>query len=107
MIDKQRLNELTQGDTLLYHQLVQQFVQSTQDDLAHLKKAIQDHNVGMIKHFSHRIKGSAQIMGVNEMIDLATILEGSTHILSKTALQEHYQQLHITFNSVVRYVNTT
>lgn len=100
MINEEYLKELTGGDTNLHQQLLQQFIHTTENDIKCLEKAVIQRKLSAVKHYSHRIRGSAQLLSISPLIDMASVLENSSEALLNTTLQARYQQLSEIFTQV-------
>ena len=106
MINSQHLNQITGGDRALHQQLLQQFVETTETDVAKLHTAITQREFSKIKHFSHRIKGSAQLLCITPLVEIANVLENSSDSLLDTTLQERYQQLDQLFTQIKQQIQS-
>ncbi len=105
MIDKQYLQQLTGGDIEFQKQLLQQFIETTLMDLSNLERAVLERNLKNIHHFSHRIKGSAQLLNLSVMIEKAKLLENSSESLPETTLHICLEELQRSFKVVRQYIN--
>ncbi|MDP0562727.1 MAG: Hpt domain-containing protein [Candidatus Endonucleobacter sp. (ex Gigantidas childressi)] len=75
MLDLGYLKQITSHDLAELNYLLEQFITTTKEDISNLKVAIHDNNTSDIKKISHRIKGSAVIVGAYELKDLVSELE--------------------------------
>ncbi|MCT7985343.1 ATP-binding protein [Laspinema sp. A4] len=89
-IDRQRLEKISRGKVAVKRQLLQMFLETASQDLQPLERAIAAQDYSQVKHFAHRLKGSAANMGVPILSDRAKELEemacqqsldGSTELL--------------------------
>ncbi|HEY9836515.1 MAG TPA: ATP-binding protein, partial [Vampirovibrionales bacterium] len=89
-IDRQRLEKISRGKIAVKRQLLQMFLETASQDLQPLERAIAAQDYSQVKHFAHRLKGSAANMGVPILSDRAKELEemacqqsldGSTELL--------------------------
>ncbi|WP_317618921.1 response regulator [Laspinema olomoucense] len=89
-IDRERLEKISRGKISVKRQLLQMFLETASQDLQPLERAIASQDYSQVKHFAHRLKGSAANMGVPILSDRAKELEemacqrrleGSTELL--------------------------
>ncbi|WP_368006226.1 response regulator [Laspinema palackyanum] len=89
-IDRDRLEKISRGKIAVKRQLLQMFLETASQDLQPLERAIASQDYSQVKHFAHRLKGSAANMGVPILSDRAKELEemacqhsldGSTELL--------------------------
>ncbi|TDR47420.1 signal transduction histidine kinase [Tahibacter aquaticus] len=73
--DPQVLQELTGGDASEAQRLLQEFVQTTQHDMAELEQALQAGNRAAAEREAHRIKGAARLVGAGALAEYAGELE--------------------------------
>ena len=75
MLDLTNLRQITDDDAAMMHALLDEFIRTTDDDAAQLKKAVESQELSQISFFSHRIRGSAAIVGAKELMKLSDELE--------------------------------
>ncbi|MGI9283332.1 MAG: Hpt domain-containing protein [Endozoicomonas sp.] len=75
MIDLGNLQQLTEGDAPLMKTLLDEFLNTTEEDLKSLDRAIKQKLSSEIAGLAHRIKGASMIVGASQMIQLTTELE--------------------------------
>ncbi len=74
-LDESILAELTGGDSSQAHDLLDDFLDSTRDDLAQLEGMRRDGNMHGLTRQAHKVKGAARIVGAVELADAASMLE--------------------------------
>ncbi|KEQ18890.1 Hpt domain-containing protein [Endozoicomonas numazuensis] len=75
MIDLGNLQQLTEGDAPLMKTLLDEFLNTTEEDLKCLDTAVEHEKSSEIASLAHRIKGSSMIVGASQLIQLTTELE--------------------------------
>ena len=75
MLDLTNLKQIAADDSQLIHSLLDEFVRTTNDDTTELRKAVDNLEARQVSFFSHRIKGSAAIVGASELMMLSSELE--------------------------------
>ena len=75
MLDLTNLRKITDNDANMIHSLLDEFIRTTDDDAAQLTRAVENGESSRISFFSHRIKGSAAIVGAKELMMLSDELE--------------------------------
>lgn len=89
-LDLERLERISRGKVSVQQRLLQIFLEATPKDLAALELAISDRDSTRVRHYAHRIKGSAANLGAVAMSAIAgeleemarqQILEGATERL--------------------------
>ncbi|MEB3828948.1 response regulator [Phormidium sp. CCY1219] len=74
-VDLDRLQTISRGKVKVQKQLLQMFLDTANKDLTPLEKAIQSEDYSQVKHYAHRLKGSAANMGVPTLSAQAKQLE--------------------------------
>ncbi|WOG29328.1 Hpt domain-containing protein [Endozoicomonas sp. 8E] len=75
MIDLGNLQELTEDDAPLMQTLLDEFLNTTEEDLRSLDQAVKKKMHQEIASLAHRIKGSSMIVGASQLIQLTNELE--------------------------------
>ena len=75
LVDLNRLNDIALGDRVLQREILQAFVQDTQDNLVTVKTAIFANDFVTIAHKAHQIRGASANVGVKHLQFLAGQLE--------------------------------
>jgi signal transduction histidine kinase/HPt (histidine-containing phosphotransfer) domain-containing protein/ActR/RegA family two-component response regulator len=78
MLDAATLDALTGGDTDLAECIVEDFLQTSRDDLRALHEALEACDVPEVRRHAHRIKGAARIVGARDIERAAEQIESST-----------------------------
>ncbi len=70
-----------------YLELVELFIETSKSDLKNLQVAINSKNMEMIAGITHSLKGAAMNLGLEELLELAKLIEKTAHDgeLEKTA----------------------
>jgi CheY-like chemotaxis protein/HPt (histidine-containing phosphotransfer) domain-containing protein len=74
-VDLSRLREITDGDEALFAQLVQLFLNDTEEHNEILRTAIGERNIKTITSEAHRLKGGAGQIGATHLQSIAAELE--------------------------------
>ncbi|WP_252178940.1 Hpt domain-containing protein [Endozoicomonas sp. 4G] len=77
MIDLGNLQQLTEDDAPLMQTLLNEFLNTTEDDLKSLDKAVEKQMHHEIASLAHRIKGSFMMVGASQLIQLSDELEAA------------------------------
>ncbi|WP_062267299.1 Hpt domain-containing protein [Endozoicomonas arenosclerae] len=75
MIDLGNLQQLTEGDAPLMKTLLDEFLNTTEEDLSSLDRAVKNQEGSEIASLAHRIKGSSLIVGASRLTALTEELE--------------------------------
>ena len=75
MLNLTHLKQITADDSALMNSLLNEFIRTTNDDTARLRTAVDNQESNQVSFFSHRIKGSAAIIGAKELMKLSGELE--------------------------------
>lgn len=89
MIDLGNLEQLTEDDAPMMQMLLDEFLNTTEEDLRSLEKAVENKTHREIASLAHRIKGSSMIVGANQLIQLTNELEEA----GKQAENEKFESL--------------
>jgi signal transduction histidine kinase/DNA-binding response OmpR family regulator/HPt (histidine-containing phosphotransfer) domain-containing protein len=95
-IDRDRLEKISRGKISVKRQLLQMFLETASQDLQPLERAIAAQDYSQVKHFAHRLKGSAANMGVPLLSDRAKELEemaGQQSLDGSTELLDSFREL--------------
>ncbi|MEO6226350.1 MAG: ATP-binding protein [Thermomonas sp.] len=71
------LTELTGSDPAEAHALLDEFLDSTRDDLAQLEAMRRDGDLQGLTRQAHKVKGAAKLVGAIELAEAATLLEAA------------------------------
>lgn len=74
-VDVERLQIISRGKVAVQQKLLEMFIDTASKDLEPLQQAIVCRDYSQVKHYAHRLKGSAANMGVPTLSDRARELE--------------------------------
>ena len=100
-LDLTGLESITDGSKEAIGLLLDKFLQTTDQDMLALKTAIRDQNIEAAREVSHRIKGSALIIGASELISLSQQLESIEPSARHTDVLSIYRQLNQCYMGIV------
>ncbi|MEO5626346.1 MAG: ATP-binding protein [Dokdonella sp.] len=92
------LSELTRGDTTLEQELIEDFVQSTRQDLGALQAALAGNDADAVARESHRIKGASGLVGATAINRCATHIEAAARARDLATASTHVNDLDIALN---------
>lgn len=77
MLNLQYLKQITDDNKELLETLIDQFIQTTKEDLFNLQEAVDKKDIYRIKAVAHRVKGAAVTVGATELEHLLVAIEKS------------------------------
>ncbi|MGK7928664.1 MAG: response regulator [Spirulina sp.] len=75
-IDREYLEQITEGDRTFQLELIRSFLEDAQSDLEKARQAFADRNTIALESHAHRIKGGAASVGASSVLEVAKQLEG-------------------------------
>ncbi len=75
MLNLDVLRDIVGDDPALLKDMLDQFIETTQQDMQNLKDAVAAGNARDVASLAHRIKGSCFVVGATELAGLANTLE--------------------------------
>ncbi|MDD7804424.1 MAG: Hpt domain-containing protein [Endozoicomonas sp. (ex Botrylloides leachii)] len=99
MLDLEYLEKIAGHDKILLDSLLDQFLQTTKQDLIELQTAVEEKNISTIKALVHRIKGAAVTVGAGELESILAAIETSPDNSSEF-YQTHLEKACQSFDSL-------
>ncbi|WP_281647620.1 Hpt domain-containing protein [Parendozoicomonas sp. Alg238-R29] len=75
MLNLDVLKDVVGDDPALMMDMLQKFIETTQEDMQNLQDALAASNSRDVASFAHRIKGSCFVVGASELAEIADTLE--------------------------------
>lgn len=106
IIDQGRLQAIFGDDSNTIKQFLTVFIQSNQELLSEIKKAIQDKNSSLAKELIHRLKGSSSNSGILELYSLCATAEEKVAANDWKVVSEFYDKIDKTFSQLKKEAAT-
>jgi signal transduction histidine kinase/CheY-like chemotaxis protein/HPt (histidine-containing phosphotransfer) domain-containing protein len=87
-IDRSALDELTGGDEQLGQEIVTRYLESLDEDLDALWRALRDGDVSLLRRHAHQIAGASRTVGAHAVADEASRLERAAEHADDNAVLE-------------------
>jgi signal transduction histidine kinase/DNA-binding NarL/FixJ family response regulator len=88
-IDRSVLAELTGGDANLEREIFVQFLRANLEDVAHVKRAFETHDVALMTHAAHRMKGATHSIGAIALAQVCGRLESAARANDWSTIAAH------------------
>lgn len=105
MLDLTNLRQITDNNAAMIHALLDEFIRTTDDDAAQLKRAVENRESVQVSTFSHRIKGSAAIVGASELMKLSGELEQAGRMNNTEQFNALLDRIHRCYQQVSEEVS--
>ena len=100
-VDLQEIADTLGFDLGDVEMLLNMFIEASNDSLDELKIAISDNNYDAIAASAHAIKGSAANLMINNVVDVAQIIETSGNENTDINYIDKYEELKLLVNSLI------
>ena len=107
MLDIRNIEVITNNDSVLIHQLLNDFINTTYEDLFQLNHAAADSNTAYFITQAHRIRGAALMIGANRLTPFLQKIENDVHQMSASERQKLLLRLHNAFHLTVKRIKQT
>ena len=107
MINLNSLTEITDGDSELLDSLLNEFLNTTENDMKELKAHIENGSGDKVSSLAHCIKGSSMIVGAEKLTQLTQNLETAGQQLNTEVFHSLFSEIEAVYHEVVKAINAT
>ncbi len=100
MLNLNALKDVVGDDQSMMKELLDQFIETTLDDMRNLQDAVAAGNVSDVASFAHRIKGSCFVVGAEQLADIADQLEQGGRQKNKQHFSDLSDKITVAFQDV-------
>lgn len=107
-LDWQQLHDLSGNDAEFEQELLQMFIEDTEEQLSQLGTAIAEDDPTLSQHIAHHIKGAAANVGAmaiaSQAAQLEAIYKQAEHSVKQAEIQQLFEQLKSALSQLRHYL---